>query len=383
MTFKFDILKKDDSSKARLGRIVTAHGEVVTPAFFPVGTQGTVKSLTPEELMDVGVEGILGNTYHLYLKPGHETIGRLGGLHRFMHWERPILTDSGGYQIFSLAKLRKLSEDGVAFQSHIDGAEHLLTPEKVMDIQRTLGSDIAMVLDECVPYPSPYEYVRASTGLTTRWAEKSLKARKNDDPALFGIVQGGMYRDLREQSVRDLTQMEFQGYAIGGLSVGEPKSMMQDVLEWTVPLLPEGRPRYLMGVGTPEDILHAALQGTDLFDCVLPTRNARNGMLFTSRGKISIKQAQYAEDPKPIDEACRCYTCLNYSRAYLRHLYLANEILSSRLNTLHNIYYYMGWMKEIQKAIHEDRGIDLYRETMSRVNQLQTGEAVWNETAFF
>ncbi len=380
MIFRFDILKKDSSSRARLGKIMTRHGVVTTPSFFPVGTQGTVKSLTPEELVEMGVEGILGNTYHLYLKPGHETIGRLGGLHRFIHWERPILTDSGGYQIFSLAKLRKISEDGVTFQSHIDGAEHFLTPEKVMEIQRVLGSDIAMVLDECVPYPSPYAYVRASTGLTTRWAEKCLKERRADDPALFGIVQGGMYRDLREQSARDLTQLDFQGYAIGGLSVGEPKSIMQDVLEWTALLLPEGRPRYLMGVGTPEDILYATLQGIDLFDCVLPTRNARNGMLFTSTGKISIKQAQYAEDPKPVDEACQCYTCRNYSRAYLRHLYLANEILSSRLNTIHNIYYYVGWMKEIRKAIQEERLIEFYRGRMSLMNERQEQGCVGHET---
>jgi queuine tRNA-ribosyltransferase len=380
MAFQFEILKKDASSKARLARIITRHGIVTTPAFFPVGTQGTVKSLTPEELMEAGVQGILGNTYHLYLKPGHETIGRLGGLHRFIHWERPILTDSGGYQIFSLAKLRKISEDGVTFQSHIDGAEHFLTPEKVVDIQRTLGSDIAMVLDECVPYPSPYQYVKASTGLTTRWAEKCLKGRKSDDPALFGIVQGGMYQDLREQSVRDLTQMDFQGYAIGGLSVGEPKAMMKDVLEQTAPLLPEHHPRYVMGVGTPEDILHATLQGVDLFDCVLPTRNARNGMLFTSRGKISIKQAQYSEDPKPIDEACRCYTCLNYSRAYLRHLYLSNEILSSRLNTLHNIFYYVSWMKRIRAAIEEGSLIQFYKAQQARFNGAENEEFVRNET---
>lgn len=380
MAFQFEILKKDNFSKARLGKIVTGHGAVNTPAFFPVGTQGTVKSLTPEELVEIGVEGILGNTYHLYLRPGHETIGRLGGLHRFIHWERPILTDSGGYQIFSLAKLRKISEDGVNFQSHIDGAEHFLTPEKAVDIQRTLGSDIAMVLDECVPYPSPYEYVRASTGLTTRWAEKCLNERRSDDPALFGIVQGGMYQELREQSARDLTQMDFQGYAIGGLSVGEPKSIMQDVLERTAPLLPESRPRYLMGVGTPEDILHATLQGIDLFDCVLPTRNARNGMLFTPRGKISIKQAQYAEDPWPIDEACQCYTCLNYSKAYLRHLYLANEILSSRLNTIHNIYYYMGWMKRIRKAIQEESLTEFYRTTISRMNHSPEEGLFCNET---
>ncbi|MBM4277635.1 MAG: tRNA guanosine(34) transglycosylase Tgt [Deltaproteobacteria bacterium] len=382
MAFQFEILKKDSSSQARLGRIVTHHGAIMTPAFLPVGTQGTVKSLTPEELAEVGVEGILGNTYHLYLKPGHETIARLGGLHRFIHWEKPILTDSGGYQIFSLAKLRKISEDGVTFQSHIDGSEHFLTPEKVMEIQRTLGSDIAMVLDECVPYPSSHEYVMASTKLTTFWAERCLKARRSDDPALFGIVQGGMYRDLREESARDLTRLDFQGYAIGGLSVGEPKSIMQDVLEWTAPFLPDKSPRYLMGVGTPEDILHATLQGIDLFDCVLPTRNARNGMLFTSRGKISIKQARYAEDPGPIDESCLCYSCRHYSRAYLRHLYLANEILSSRLNTIHNIYYYMELMKEIRKAIQEERLSQLCQTSIFRVNGLQEEQSDQRQTAF-
>jgi queuine tRNA-ribosyltransferase len=380
MAFQFEIIKRDPLAKARLGRIVTRHGTITTPAFLPVGTQGTVKSLTPEELVEVGVEGILGNTYHLYLKPGHETIGRLGGLHRFIHWERPILTDSGGYQVFSLAKLRKISEDGVTFQSHIDGSEHFLTPEKVMEIQRTLGSDIAMALDECVPYPSPHEYVKASTKLTTLWAERCLKARRSDDPALFGIVQGGMYRDLREESARDLTRLNFQGYAIGGLSVGEPKSIMQDVLEWTTPFLPENRPRYLMGVGTPEDILHATLQGIDLFDCVLPTRNARNGMLFTSKGKISIKQARYAEDPGPIDESCLCYSCRHYSRAYLRHLYLANEILSSRLNTIHNIYYYMELMKEIRAAIEEGRLVEFYKAQNFQTNEAPSDDAMYHQT---
>jgi len=380
MAFQFEIIKRDPLTKARLGRIVTRHGTITTPAFLPVGTQGTVKSLTPEELVEVGVEGILGNTYHLYLKPGHETIGRLGGLHRFIHWERPILTDSGGYQVFSLAKLRKISDDGVTFQSHIDGSEHFLTPEKVMEIQRTLGSDIAMVLDECVPYPSPHEYVKASTRLTTRWAERCLKARRSDDPALFGIVQGGMYRDLREESARALTRLDFQGYAIGGLSVGEPKSIMHDVLEWTTPFLPENRPRYLMGVGTPEDILHATMQGIDLFDCVLPTRNARNGMLFTSKGKISIKQARYAEDPGPIDESCLCYSCRHYSRAYLRHLYLANEILSSRLNTIHNIYYYMELMKEIRAAIEEGRLVEFYKAQNFQSNEAPSDDAMYQQT---
>jgi len=361
MAFQFEILKKDLFSKARLGRIETEHGSFSTPAFLPVGTQGTVKSLTPEELGEVGVEAILGNAYHLYLRPGHGTIERLGGLHTFIHWDRPILTDSGGYQIFSLAKLRKISEDGVTFQSHIDGSLHFLTPEKVVEIQRTLGSDIAMVLDECIPYPSPYEYTKASTSLTTRWAKKSLEQKQETDPALFAIVQGGMYQDLREQSAQALVKMDFQGYAIGGVSVGEPKSLMRSVLEWTTPFLPENVPRYLMGVGTPEDILDAVMFGIDLFDCVLPTRNARNGMLFTSIGKMSIKQAQYAEDERPIDETCACYTCRHYSRAYLRHLYLANEILSPRLNTIHNLYYYMNFIKITQEAIREGRLLDFYK----------------------
>jgi len=380
MAFQFEILKKDVSSKARLGRMITGHGVMITPAFFPVGTQGTVKSLTPEELVEVGVEGILGNTYHLYLKPGHKTIARLGGLHRFIHWERPILTDSGGYQIFSLAKLRKITEEGVTFQSHIDGSEHLLTPEKVVEIQRALGSDIAMVLDECVPYPSSHEYVKTSSKLTTRWAERCLNAKGDSDPALFGIVQGGVYRDLREESAKDLTQLDFDGFAIGGLSVGEPKSIMQDVLEWTLPVLPDSKPRYLMGVGTPEDILHAVMHGVDLFDCVLPTRNARNGTLFTSTGKVSIKQAQYAEDPRPIDETCGCYACRYYSRAYLRHLYLANEILSSRLNTIHNIYYYMDWMKRIRSAIEEERLAGFYREEQAKINESEREGASCSET---
>ena len=369
MVFRFEIIKSDSSSKARLGRIETEHGSFSTPAFLPVGTQGTVKSLTPEELVEVGVEAILGNTYHLYLRPGHGTIERLGGLHTFIHWDRPILTDSGGYQIFSLAKLRKISEDGVTFQSHIDGSLHFLTPEKVVEIQRTLGSDIAMVLDECIPYPSPYEYTKASTSLTTRWAKKSLEQKQETDPALFAIVQGGMYQDLREQSAQALVKMDFQGYAIGGVSVGEPKSLMRSVLEWTTPFLPENVPRYLMGVGTPEDILDAVMFGIDLFDCVLPTRNARNGMLFTSIGKMSIKQAQYAEDERPIDETCACYTCRHYSRAYLRHLYLANEILSPRLNTIHNLYYYMNFIKITQEAIREGRLLDFYKSRGSYSNR--------------
>ncbi|MGZ3605995.1 MAG: tRNA guanosine(34) transglycosylase Tgt, partial [Thermodesulfobacteriota bacterium] len=358
--------KKDPSTQARIGRIETDHGSFTTPAFLPVGTQGSVKSLTPEELVEIGVEAILGNTYHLYLRPGYETIGRLGGLHTFIHWDRPILTDSGGFQIFSLGSLRKVSEEGVIFQSHLDGSSHFLTPEKVMEIQRTLGSDIAMVLDECVPYPSPYEYVQVSVARTSSWARRCLKVRKEKDPALFAIVQGGVHRDLREKSALTLVEMGFQGYAIGGVSVGEPKSMMLDVLEWTTPLLPENVPRYLMGVGTPEDIIHAVMLGVDFFDCVLPTRNARNGTLFTSSGKMSIKQAQYAEDPRPVDETCGCYTCRHYSRAYLRHLHLSKEILSSRLNTLHNLYYYMDLLAGIRDAIQQGRLPDFCQFHASR-----------------
>jgi queuine tRNA-ribosyltransferase len=365
MAFRFEIIKKDRSTGARLGSVETDHGSFLTPAFLPVGTQGTVKSLTPEELVEIGVEAILGNTYHLYLRPGHETIGKLGGLHNFIHWQRPILTDSGGFQIFSLGTLRKISEEGVTFQSHLDGSSHFLTPEKVMEIQRVLGSDIAMVLDECVPYPSAYEYVRTSMERTNRWARRCLRARGETDPALFAIVQGGIHRNLREKCAQTLVEMEFQGYAIGGLSVGEPKSAMLDVLEWTIPLLPESTPRYLMGVGTPEDMIHAVMQGVDFFDCVLPTRNARNGTLFTSAGKISIKQAQYAEDPKPVDETCTCYTCRNYSRAYLRHLYLTKEILSSRLNTIHNLYYYIDLLGRTREAIQEGSFLNFYKSHAS------------------
>ena len=376
MAFRFDILAKDPLTQARTGKVEARHGSFSTPAFLPVGTQGTIKSLTPEELTEVGVEAILGNTYHLYLRPGHETIGRLGGLHRFIHWERPILTDSGGYQIFSLGDLRKISEDGVTFQSHLDGSLHFLSPDRVIEIQRALGSDIAMVLDECVPYPSGYEYVKSSTQRTTRWAERCLRAKQEEDPALFAIVQGGMYRDLRKESARDLVGMDFQGFAVGGLSVGEPKSVMLQVLEETLPLLPERAPRYLMGVGTPEDILDAVMLGVDFFDCVLPTRNARNGTLFTSAGKISIKQARYSEDKGPIDEACACYTCRHYSRAYLRHLYMAKEILSSRLNTIHNIFYYMNFMAKIREAIQKGTLLRFYEDCKSHPAGLDAEEAV-------
>jgi queuine tRNA-ribosyltransferase len=338
-----------------------------------VGTLGTVKSLTPEELVEVGAQSLLANTYHLYLRPGHETIGRLGGLHRFVHWDRPILTDSGGYQIFSLGAMRKISDEGALFQSHLDGSSHLLTPEKAVEIQRTLGSDIAMVLDECIPYPAEHGYVRSSIGLTARWARRCLEARRAGDPALFGIVQGGMYKDLREESARGLVEMDFQGYAIGGLSVGEPRKTMLEILDWTVPFLPETKPRYLMGVGTPSDILDAVRLGVDVFDCVLPTRNARNGTIFTSAGKISIKQARYAEDGRPLDDACGCYTCRHYSRAYLRHAYLSKEILSARLNSIHNLYYYLGLVRGIREAIAGGR-FEAFCEQFRRSPEKMNGE---------
>ncbi len=380
MSFHFEVSLRDRLTKARLGRIDTGHGSFLTPAFLPVGTQGTVKSLTPEDLADMGVEAILANTYHLHLRPGHEAIRRLGGLHAFMHWEKPIVTDSGGYQVFSLGELRKVSDEGVTFQSHLDGSLRFLSPEGVIDIQRALGSDIAMVLDECVAYPASYEYVRSSMKRTTLWAKRAFHAKQEHDPALFAIVQGGTYPDLRRTSAGELTEMDFDGFAIGGLSVGEPKSLMEEMLYETVPLLPENAPRYLMGVGTPEDILDAVALGVDFFDCVLPTRNARNGTLFTSIGKISIKQAQYAEDESPVDSQCSCYTCRHYSRAYLRHLYMSKEILSSRLNTIHNICYYMKMLTEIREAIRKGKLSEFQRNHKLHSNRPETGRIVQGQT---
>ena len=364
----FELLKKDPASNARLGRISTRHGVINTPVFMPVGTQGTVKAMLPEELLDLGAEIILSNTYHLYLRPGHELINRLGGLHKFMHWDGPILTDSGGYQVFSHAKLRKIKEDGVYFQSHVDGSSHFLSPEKAVEIQETLGSDIIMCLDECTSYPSTYEYTKDSMELTHRWARRckefmssELRVQSSESlitqnsklktPYLFGIVQGGMFEDLRKQSAEEIVNIGFDGYAIGGVSVGEENNLMYKIVDATTPNLPEDKPRYLMGVGTPEDIVESVAMGIDMFDCVIPTRNARNGMLFTTDGKLVIKNSQFTDDPRPVDESCGCYTCKNYSRAYLRHIYMANEILASMLNTIHNLYYYINLMKEIRQAI--------------------------------
>ena len=354
MASHFAIIKTNPTG-ARLGRLVTAHGVVETPAFMPVGTQGTVKAMLPRDLKEMGCQILLGNTYHLYLRPGAELIRELGGLHRFMNWDGPILTDSGGYQVFSLAAMRKLSEEGVRFQSHLDGSYHLLTPENVVQIQEALGSDIAMVLDECIPHNANREYARDSTARTIRWAERCLQARSRPDQLMFGIIQGGMYEDLREQCVREMNSMPFDGFAVGGLGVGEGEELLHSIAASTVGLLPKARPRYLMGVGRPEDIVSAVRAGFDLFDCVLPTRNARNGTLFTAQGKLSIKRAEFASDPRPLDETCDCYCCRNFSRAYLRHLYVAGEILSSQLNSLHNLYFYHRLMERCREAIRQER----------------------------
>ncbi len=355
MAFSFTVIKKDSSSKARLGRLVTAHGAVETPAFMPVGTQGSVKGLTPRDLEEIGCQIVLANTYHLYLRPGVQVIRELGGLHRFMAWDGPILTDSGGYQVFSLGTLRKIVEEGVHFQSHLDGSSHLLTPEKVVQIQEDLGSDIAMVLDECIPHPASREYAQVSTERTARWAERSLKARSASNQALFGIIQGGMFQDLRAECARKIIPLPFDGFAVGGLGVGEEEETLNSTGEFTAGLLPEDRPRYLMGIGRPKDLLFAVRRGYDLFDCVLPTRNARNGTLFTSRGKMSIKRAEFSSDPRPVDESCDCYCCRHFSRAYLRHIYLAGEILAAQLHTLHNLYFYHRLMERLRAAIREER----------------------------
>lgn len=351
----FKVLAKDPSCAARTGTITTAHGTFPTPIFMPVGTQATVKAMTPEELVQVKARIILANTYHLYMRPGHELISRMGGLHRFMGWSSPILTDSGGFQVFSLGELCRIREEGVTFQSHLDGSRHFISPEISIGIQEALGADIIMCFDECPPSSADYDYVRKSMEMTSRWAERCKESKRRDDQALFGIVQGGRFPDLRAQSAADLRAMDFDGYALGGLSVGEEKEVMHRVMESCEPLLPEDKPRYVMGIGTPEDLIEAIYRGYDMFDCVMPTRNARNGMLFTSGGSINIKKACYAEDASPIDPECGCYVCRTYSRAYLRHLFRAREILSSRLNTYHNLFYYLNLMERAREAIAAGR----------------------------
>jgi queuine tRNA-ribosyltransferase len=368
--FRFDLLKIDDRTLARRGRIHTRRGIIETPAFMPVGTQATVKAVLPEALKEVGAQIILANTYHLFLRPGHELIRKLGGLHAFMHWDRPILTDSGGFQVFSLGELRRISEEGVRFQSHLDGSTHILTPESSILVQEALGADIVMAFDECIPYPSSREYVMESTERSSRWARRCRAVHGGEDgSALFGIVQGGMFADLRARSVEDLRSIGFDGYAVGGLSVGEETDLMYEAMDFTLPLLPHDRPRYVMGVGTPENLLEGIARGADMFDCVMPTRNARNGVLFTSFGKISIKQARYAEDPLPPDPECGCYTCRNYGRAYLRHLYQSREILASVLNTHHNLHYYLTLMEGARAAIEGGTFTEFKRDFYRRREQ--------------
>ncbi|MEW6057331.1 MAG: tRNA guanosine(34) transglycosylase Tgt [Bdellovibrionota bacterium] len=339
----------------RLFTLQTEHGPLTGPQFMPVGTQATVKSLTPRDLKEAGAQMILGNTYHLYLRPGHKRIERLGGLHQFMRWDGPILTDSGGYQVFSLSSLRKVREDGVEFQSHIDGSKHFFTPELSMEIQAALGSDVVMAFDECPQFTQDKKLVAESMERTLRWAQRCRDYRLKSHQRLFGIVQGGMFLDLREECIARLEKMGFDGYALGGLAIGEPIALTHEVVRRVAPLLPSDKPRYLMGVGRPQDLLVASAYGIDMFDCVMPTRNARNGQLFTSVGKVNIKNAQYAEDNTPLDEACACYTCQNFTKAYLRHLFVAEEILSAVLNTLHNISFYLSFMQKIRSAIVENR----------------------------
>ncbi|HXH04544.1 MAG TPA: tRNA guanosine(34) transglycosylase Tgt [Candidatus Competibacteraceae bacterium] len=361
---EFHITHSDGA--ARRGRLRFARGTVETPAFMPVGTYGTVKAMTPEELRAIGAEIILGNTFHLMLRPGTEIISRHGGLHEFMHWDGPILTDSGGFQVFSLAAMRKISEEGVRFQSPVDGSRVFLGPEQSMAVQRALGSVIVMIFDECTPYPATEQAARQSMELSLRWARRSKEAHGDSPSALFGIVQGGIYPHLRAHSAAGLREIGFDGYAIGGLAVGEPMEERLATLETTMPLLPGERPRYLMGVGKPEDILEAVRRGVDMFDCVMPTRNARNGHLFTHDGDVRIRNSRYQDDTRPIAEDCGCYTCRHYSRAYLRHLDKCNEILGARLNTIHNLHYYQELMRDIRHAIEAGR-LDAYaREFYAR-----------------
>ena len=360
---KYELIKTCKQTGARLGRLHTPHGVIETPIFMPVGTQATVKAMTPEELKEIGSQIILSNPYPLYMRPGHDLIERAGGLHKFMNWDKPILTDSGGFQVFSLGPLRKIKEEGVEFRSHLDGSKHFLSPEKATEIQNALGSDIIMAFDECAPYPADRQYVKNSLERTTRWLERCKAAHKYPEKqALFGIVQGGMYKELREQSAKEITAIDLPGYAIGGLSVGEPKDMMYEVLDYTVPLLPEDKPRYLMGVGSPDDLLEGVLRGIDMFDCVLPTRIARNGTAMTSQGKVVVRNASYAEDFTSLDPECDCYTCKNYTKAYLRHLIKCNEILGARLLTIHNLHFLLKMMENVREAIKEDRLLDYKKD---------------------
>lgn len=360
---KFELIKEDKRSGARVGKLITPHGEIPTPIFMPVGTKATVKAMLPESLKEIDAKIILGNTYHLYLRPGDETVKKAGGLHRFMNWDRPILTDSGGFQVFSLSNINDITEEGVTFRSHIDGSRHFISPEKSIEIQNNLGSDIIMAFDECVPYGADEKYTKHSLEMTTRWARRCKKAHRNTDrQGLFGIVQGGMFRHLRQESVKQITDLDLPGYAIGGLSVGEPFDLMFDLLSYTTPLLPKDKPRYLMGVGSPDALLEGVKSGIDMFDCVLQTRMARNGTAMTSIGKINLRNARYKEDFTALDHECDCYVCRNYTRAYLRHLVISKEILASMLVSYHNLHFTLNLMKNMRQAIMDDRFLEFKNE---------------------
>ncbi len=359
----YELLHIDKNSGARRGVVHTPHGDIQTPIFMPVGTLATVKAMSPEELKnDVKAQIILSNTYHLYLRPGHDIVKEAGGLHKFMNWDRPILTDSGGFQVFSLSGLRKITEEGVIFNSHLDGSKHIFTPEKVMEIEEALGADIIMAFDECCPYPSDYKYTKNSMERTTRWAARCKEAHTTENQGLFGIIQGGFYKDLREQSAKDLISLDFPGYAIGGISVGEPKDEFIDILRYTTPLMPENKPRYLMGVGTPDYLIEASLAGIDMCDCVLPTRLARHGTAMTSKGKLVIRNQNFARDWNKLDDECDCYTCKNYTRAYLRHLIKTNEILGMRLLSLHNLRFLTKLMERVRIEIEHDNLLAFRKE---------------------
>ena len=359
----YELLHQDKKTGARRGVVHTPHGDIQTPVFMPVGTQATVKSMTPEELKDIGAQVILSNTYHLYLRPGEKLVKEAGGLHKFMNWDKPILTDCGGFQVFSLSDLRTITEDGVEFKSHLDGSKHFFSPEKVMQIEEDLGADIIMSFDECCPYPSTYEYTKNSMERTTRWAIRCKEAHKNTETqGLFGIIQGGFYKDLRKQSAEDLIKLDFPGYAIGGISVGEPKEEYIDILKYTAPLMPENKPRYLMGVGSPDYLIEAAMAGVDMCDCVLPTRIARNGTAMTWNGKVVVRNGAYSRDFSPLDPECDCYTCKNYTRAYIRHLINTNEILGTRLLSTHNLYFLTKLMERVRKEIENDNLLNFKNE---------------------
>lgn len=369
MAIQYTLLKECSRTGARAGILHTPHGDVPTPVFMPVGTQATVKTMSPEELKDLGANIILSNTYHLYLRPGHELVRDAGGLHKFMNWDRAILTDSGGFQVFSLGPLRKIKEEGVTFRSHLDGSEHFLSPEKVMEIQEDLGADVIMAFDECAPYPAERDYIKNSLERTTRWAERCLKAQTREDQALFAIVQGGMYPDMRRESAKQLVPMDFPGYAVGGLSVGEPAELMYEMLDATIPLLPGNKPRYLMGVGTTDYLIEGVARGVDMFDCVLPTRIARNGTVLTRDGYLTVRNRPYADDFRPLEEGCKCYTCRNYTRAYIRHLIKANEIFGFRLTTYHNLYVLVNFMEQIRESILNNTFPELYQEFNARIGR--------------